>query len=114
MVRFAPSLIVAISMAVAAPVHAEVRGFAIVNATGAPLTNLSIRRVGSTEWKALPVDRGTGGRIISTFTDVDCAFDLRGSVPGDKEIEWRGLNLCDVKSVTLNRDRSGRTWVDYD
>ncbi len=81
MVRFAISLLVALSMAVAAPAQSAVRGFVIVNATGAPLTELAIRRVGSTEWKALPVDRGTGGRITSTFTDGDCAFDLRGSCP---------------------------------
>lgn len=114
MVRFAFSLLVAMSVLVGAPGHAEVRGFVIVNATGAPLTDLAVRRVGATDWKALPVAPATGARIASTFSDGDCAFDLRASVPGGKEIVWSGLNLCDVKNLTLNRDTSGRTWVDYD
>ena len=27
---------------------------------------------------------------------------------------WAGVNLCEVKSVTLNRNASGATWADYD
>jgi hypothetical protein len=29
-------------------------------------------------------------------------------------VTWAGVNLCDVKSVTLKRDDSAGAWVDYD
>ena len=48
------------------------------------------------------------------FENPDCAFDLRATVAGAGQVVWSGVNLCDVKSVTLNRDAAGRDWVDYD
>ena len=38
------------------------------------------------------------------FTDPDCAFDIRANVAGAGPVTWAGVNLCDVKSVTLKRD----------
>jgi hypothetical protein len=29
-------------------------------------------------------------------------------------VTWTDVNLCDVKSVTLNRNESAGAWVDYD
>jgi hypothetical protein len=29
-------------------------------------------------------------------------------------VTWAGVNLCDVKSVTLRKDDSAGAWVDYD
>jgi hypothetical protein len=48
------------------------------------------------------------------FTDPDCAFDIRATVPGAGPVTWTDVNLCDVKSVTLKRDQSAGAWVDYD
>jgi hypothetical protein len=48
-----------------------------------------------------------------SFTDPDCAFDIKATVGGNP-VTWAGVNLCDVKSVTLNRDSSAGAWVDYD
>ena len=48
------------------------------------------------------------------FADPDCAFDIQAKVPGAGPVTWAGVNLCAVKSVTLNRDGSAGAWVDYD
>ena len=49
-----------------------------------------------------------------TFSDPDCAFDIRANVAGAGPTTWTDVNLCAVKSVTLNRDGSAGAWVDYD
>ena len=38
---------------------------------------------------------------------------FRANVAGGP-VTWAGVNLCDVKSVTLRRDSSAGAWVDYD
>ena len=53
-------------------------------------------------------------RSAMRFSDPDCAFDIRANVAGEGPVTWAGVNLCDVKSVTLNRDGSAGAWVDYD
>ncbi len=96
------------------PVTGEVSGFSIVNQTGAALSNVAVRRVGDREWQPLAIAPAAGASARASFTNPDCAFDIRAAVAGAGTVIWSGVNLCDVKSVTLNRDRSGRTWVDYD
>jgi hypothetical protein len=108
---FAPILLAPL---VAAPAAAGVNGFAIVNQTGMALSAIEARRVGSSDWVPLSAAPAAGASAAIAFNDPDCAFDLRGTVAGAGPAVWRGVNLCDVKSVTLNRDKSGRTWVDYD
>ena len=98
----------------AAPAAAGVKGFVIVNQTGVVLSALALRRVGSSDWVPLAAAPAPGARAAIDFDNPDCAFDLRGTVAGAGPAVWRGVNLCDVKSVTLNRDRAGRAWVDYD
>ena len=103
-----------LSLGLAAPSAAQVNGFSIVNQTGSAMSGLALRRVGSSEWFPLTVAPAAGASIRAPFTNPDCAFDLRATVAGAGEVTWNGVNLCDVKSVTLNRDRAGRLWVDYD
>jgi hypothetical protein len=88
--------------------------FPLVNGTGAALSQLSIRRAGTEDWKPLGTAPSPGARTSLTFTDPDCAFDIRASVPGAGPVTWAGINLCGAKSVTLNRDASAGAWVDYD
>ena len=88
--------------------------FMLVNGTGGGLSELSIRRTGTHDWKPLGTAPSAGGRSSISFSDPDCAFDIRASVPGVGQITWAGVNLCAVKSVTLNRDGSAGPWVDYD
>lgn len=107
------SLMVA-AMALASPVTAQVNGFSIVNKAGGAISGVALRRVGSSEWTPLAVAASPGASTRAAFTNPDCAFDLRASVAGVGQVTWGGINLCDAKSVTLNRDPAGRSWVDYD
>jgi hypothetical protein len=90
---FAAALLACGASALAGP---GASNFTLVNGTGAPLSEVSIRRAGT------------------QFKDPDCAFDIRAKVAGKDQVTWAGINLCDVKSVTLNRDQSAGPWVDYD
>ena len=91
--------------------------FVLVNGTGAAIDQLSIRPAdGGSEWRPL----GSGGAIpggaraaMPSPGGLLCAFDLRGRVAG-ANVTWPSVNLCDVKSVTLNRRPDGTLWVDYD
>ena len=99
---------------VAAPASAGVAGFGLVNQTGSAVSGLSLRRSGTSDWQAVGGGASDGARTSVSFSNPDCAFDLRATVAGHGETVWSRLNLCEVKSVTLHRDSSGMTWVDYD
>lgn len=82
--------------------------FKLIDGTGKGVSQVAIRRAGTSEWKPL----GPPGQI--QFNDPDCAFDIQASVPGAGAVTWAGVNLCEVKSVTLKRDETAGAWVDYD
>ena len=106
--------LLAILAASAAPaLAAGASNFTLVNGTGVALADVSIRRAGTQEWKTLGAAPSPGARSPVAFSDPDCAFDLRANVAGTP-VTWAGVNLCAVKSVTLNRDGSAGAWVDYD
>lgn len=88
-------------------------GFTLVNGTSGPFADVSIRRAGTNEWKPLGSTPAAGSRANVQFKDPDCAFDIRAKVAG-APVTWAGVNLCDVKSVTLKKDDSAGAWVDYD
>ena len=96
------------------PAMAGAGDFTVVNATGADITALSIRRFGTSSWQPLPATPRAGARGSVNFTDNDCAFDIQGTLAGGVTAIWSGVNLCEAKSVTLNRSESGAVWVDYD
>ena len=96
------------------PVYAGASNFMVVNGTGAALSELSIRRAGTKDFKPLGNAPAPGARGNVNFADQDCAFDIRAKVTGKGEVTWAGVNLCDVKSVVLNHDASAGAWVDYD
>ena len=98
----------------ASPAFAGASNFTLVNGTGAGISDLSIRRAGTNEWKPLGSAPAAGARGSVAFADPDCAFDLRATVAGAGPVTWAGVNLCDVKSVILQRDPSAGAWVDYD
>ena len=102
------------SAGVAAPAVAGVAGFGVVNQTGSAVSGLALRRTGTSDWKSVGGGASDGARTSISFSDPDCAFDLRATVAGHGENVWSRINLCEVKSVTLHRDASGTTWVDYD
>jgi len=98
----------------ASPALAGASNFTLVNGTNAALADVSIRRAGTQDWKPLGASPQAGAKAPVSFKDDDCAFDIRANVPGSGAVTWAGVNLCDVKSVTLNRDGSAGAWVDYD
>lgn len=95
-------------------IGAGASNFTLVNGTGAALSDLSVRRAGTQEWKPLGVAPAAGARGPMNFSDPDCAFDIRANVAGTGSVTWADVNLCAVKSVTLNRDDTAGAWVDYD
>ena len=96
------------------PVQAGASSFAVVNAAGADISSLSIRRVGSAQWQPLDVVAALGKSAPVNFASADCAFDLRATLANGATVTWTGVNLCDVKLVTLRRTAAGLAWVDYD
>lgn len=104
----------ALIVACGSPALAGASNFTLVNGTGGALAELSIARSGTHEWKSLGAAPAAGARSPVSFSDPDCAFDIRANVAGSGPVTWAGINLCDVKSVTLKRDESAGAWVDYD
>ena len=94
--------------------QAGASNFTLVNGTSGGLAELSIRRAGTADWKTLGSAPSAGARGAMNFSDPDCAFDIRATVPGKGPTTWAGINLCGAKSVTLKRDDSAGPWVDYD
>lgn len=100
-----------------AAILSEPGPFVLVNGTGAAIEQLSIRPADqSSPWRSL----GSGGSVAAGAKQAMpspggqlCAFDLRARVAGTN-LTWSSVNLCDVKSVTLNRRPDGILWVDYD
>jgi hypothetical protein len=110
---FAPLLGLAIA-ALPAPVLADAGNFTLVNKTGANVSSLQIRRVGTGAWQPLTGAPPSGARIAVAFANPDCAFDIRANLAGGGAATFTGVNLCDVTVVTLNRGPGGDLWVDYD
>ncbi len=113
--RYVASALLALSLAGSSvPAFAGASNFTLNNGTTAGLSDVAIRRAGSSDWKPLGAapGPGTGGPV--QFSDPDCAFDIRATVAGAGPTTWAGVNLCDVKAVTLKSDPSSGAWVDYD
>jgi hypothetical protein len=110
----APLLAMAI-LAMPGPAAAAGAGnFTLVNRTGAAITSLQIRRVGTSSWTPLGGTPADGGRTAVAFANPDCAFDIKANLAGGANATFTGVNLCDVTTVTLNRGPGGDLWIDYD
>ena len=112
--RVAILALTALGLSFTAPLVAGASSFSIVNSAGAHFSGLAIRRVGDAQWRTLNVSAEAGKSAAVTFSDPDCAFDLRATLAGGAVVTWAGVNLCDVKLVTLRRNAAGLVWVDYD
>lgn len=106
--------LLAVLAASSSPALAGASNFSLVNGTAGGISEVSIRRAGSVDWKPLGAAPASGARGPVQFSDPDCAFDIRANVAGAGSTTWAGVNLCDVKSVTLKKDPSAGAWVDYD
>ena len=100
--------------AIAVPAFADAGNFTVVNATDAAISQLSIRRTGTSDWKPLPAAPAQGAASNVSFSDPDCAFDFKATLANGATAQWSGVNLCGTSRLTLQRRPSGETWVDYD
>jgi len=75
-------VLAALIAAAASPAFAGASNFNLVNGTAGALADLSIRRAGTNDWKPLGTAPSPGGQGSITFSDPDCAFDIRATVPG--------------------------------
>ena len=114
MKRLVPLVFAVLSLLYPASALAGASSFSIVNAADADISSLAIRRVGSAPWQPLNTAAPAGKAAAVRFSDPDCAFDLRATLANGATATWTGINLCDVKLVTLRRNAAGLTWVDYD
>jgi hypothetical protein len=114
MKRLIASLLAAAIFAQPASALAGAGNFTLVNRTGANITALQIRRVGTAAWQPLGGNPAAGSRVAVAFADPDCAFDIQARLADGKSATFNGVNLCDATVVTLNRGPSGDLWVDYD
>jgi hypothetical protein len=99
------------------PVSAQAANFTLVNATDVDMTNLSVRRFGTSNWQPLtvaPVPVAKGARGAVQFKEDDCAFDLRATLPDGRTVIWPGVNLCQAKVVRLRQSARGELWVEYE
>lgn len=105
-----------LALAAALPPQAQAgaANFTLVNGTGAPVTNVAIRRTTTSNWTAIAASPPSGARAAVQFSDPDCAFDIRANLAGVGDVVWSGVNLCGTKAVILNRNGSGVLWVDYE
>ena len=114
MKRLILSTLMALAVAMPQPALAGAANFTLVNGTGAPVSNVAIRRTTTNNWTAIPAAPASGARAAVQFSDPDCAFDIRATLAGIGEVVWTGVNLCGTKAVILNRNGSGVLWVDYE
>lgn len=104
----------AITLSLPVPARAGASSFSVVNGAGADISGIAIRRVGGGQWQPLGVTAQSGQAAAVPFSNPDCAFDLRATMASGATVTWSGVNLCDVKLLTLRRNAAGLAWVDYD
>ena len=114
MKRLLVPLLAAAMFAGPVPALAAAGNFTLVNKTGAAISALQIRRVGTSAWQSLGGNPANGSRQAVAFANPDCAFDIKATLAGGESATFSGVNLCDVTTVTLNRGPRGDVWVDYD
>lgn len=97
-----------------ASLAAAARHIFLVNGTGAPLRALSARPLEGRDETALVPGLSPGAKTgLSLVTDA-CAYDIRAVTAAGATLTWRGVNLCETRSVTLRRRDDGVLWVDDD
>lgn len=86
---------------------------AVVNQAGVPITGLSARPAGGTEWTKVAPGLSPGARIGVSLPGEVCAYELRAKLAIGGEVTW-SVNVCETRSVILNRRTDGTAWADYD
>ncbi len=81
---------------------------AIVNNTGRTVLRLTISAASENDWgidmlgmQTLP--NGETGQVSFGRGTSQCLWDFRATFEGGETRDWRGVNLCEVSTVTLTR-----------
>ena len=111
-----PTLIAAAALLALAPspAMAAADNFLLENGSGLAMRGVAVRRFGTDAWRSLGVAPAAGARTQVSFSDPDCAFDIRAQLADGTTAIWSGVNLCEVRVVILNREPTGELWVDYE
>lgn len=92
--------------------------FTVVNATGVEIHHLYVSPTKAADWgdDILGEDTlGNGESVDIHFPSSERArvWDLRVEDSGGNSIEWTGLRLTEIESVTLHY-HEGRAWADVE
>ena len=92
---------------VASAAWAAAQDFTIVNATGRTVLTINISPTGEEDWgpDLLGSEVMADGATASATFDVDesrCLWDIRASFEDGAIGDWRGLDLCEISTITLN------------
>ena len=98
----------------ATAVSANAAEVTVVNGTGSPITAISVRSYGASDWQSIQGALSAGASRSISAPGETCAFDIRGKLTGGAEAVWSNVNFCETRSVTLNRRADGTAWADYD
>ena len=84
---------------------ADAANFTLVNGTDGALADLSIRRAGTQDWKSLGAAPAAGARSPVSFSDRDCAFDIRANLAGAGPVTWsRSQSMrCEIRRFEARR-----------
>ncbi len=91
-----------VSLALAAPVHAEDWDFVLVNKTGKTIKQVELAPSGSESWfkwkteddKASTIKPGVDFTVPFSKEPKACQFDVRLTFEDDSTAAVRGLNVC--------------------
>ena len=109
-------LILALTIAALAslprPAFAGAANFVLVNGTGAPVTNVAIRRATTNTWTAVPAAPGSGARANIQFSDPDCAFDIRAKLAGIGDVQevFYAHLLVSLRARGNDRPKAPKLW----
>jgi hypothetical protein len=107
MKRFAPFLMTAALIAVAAPAVALDRKVTIVNNSGFTISYFYGSNVGTTFWEEdlLSSDvLSNGASVVVNFDDTTgyCRFDFRAIFDDGTELVRKDVNVCEIATFTIN------------
>ena len=86
---------------------AAAQDFTLVNGTGKTVMTINISPTGEDEWgpDLLGANVMEDGQSASVSFDVEegrCLWDVRATYDDGDTGDWRGLDLCEISTITLN------------
>jgi hypothetical protein len=115
------SLMVAALSLGAGDVFAQETSFLLINATGYPISQMSVSESDFNMWtpnvlRPPPIKAGERRQVKFNAPTTYCQADIQiGFADGGTPAVWRNLNLCTLTKIKLAYDRgTGMTTASYD